>query len=356
MPTPAPVLAAYAAPLANQIAISIESKPGTAIAINPGVSCEGSLALIRAAGGDKVYLSLLVPLDRSSFAEQAMPLALSIARRAGARLDLVKVHTLYALEEPSTGWAPFEPDRETECTQQEQLYLDATARWAATLSPVVVTTDVHNGSAVLPQTVAQSILERAQDVRADLIVMTTHGRGPLSRFGLGSVADELIRRAHQPVLLVRPGENTAGLLPEPILDNMLILLDGSALAEQVLEPALGLAHLMEAQCTLLRVVEERFASADYGASGPLEEAKEYLERIARRAEEQGVEVHTRVVVARDACTAIRAEAEAQASNLIALATHGRSGLKRLLLGSVADTLLRSVAVPMLVYCPSSKER
>ena len=59
-----------------------------------------------------MYLSLLVPLDRSSFAEQALPLALSIARRANARLDLVEVHALYALEDPTAAWVPFEPERE----------------------------------------------------------------------------------------------------------------------------------------------------------------------------------------------------------------------------------------------------
>jgi hypothetical protein len=75
-----------------------------------------------------MYRSLLVPLDRSSFAEQALPLALSIARRAKARLDLAEVHALYALEHPTAGWVPFEPERDAERKRQEQLYLDATAR------------------------------------------------------------------------------------------------------------------------------------------------------------------------------------------------------------------------------------
>lgn len=302
-----------------------------------------------------MYRSLLVPLDQSSFAEQAMPLALSIARRAGARLDLVKVHTLYALDEPSSSWVPFEPARDVECREQEQLYLAATAQWAAAVSPVAVTADVHCGSTVLPFTVAQSILERAQEVQADLIVMTTHGRSPLSRFGLGSVADELIRRARQPVLLVRSGAKRAALLPEPVLDNILILLDGSALAEQILEPALDMARLMEGQCTLLRVVELR-SPDDSGPGGPVDEATQYLERVAHRIEDQGFQVHTRVVVALSAAEAILEEAEAQKSNLIAVATHGRGGFKRLLLGSVADKLIRSARAPILVYRPPNRER
>jgi len=286
-------------------------------------------------------LSLLVPLDRSSFAEQALPLALSIARRANGRLDLVEVHALYAAEGSTGGWLPFDPSRDAECKQQEQLYLDAMAKWVTSVSPVSVTTSVLSGSAVLPETVADGILERASAGKADLIAMTTHGRGLLSRFWLGSVGDEIIRKAPMPVLLLRPSEKAPNLIPEPVLDNILIPLDGSALAEQVLEPALELARLMEARCSLLRVVESRPASA---------EAEVYLERVAARLGQQGLQLRTRVVVARHPVEAILKEAETQASNLIALATHGRGGFKRLLVGSVADKLIRSAAPPVLV-CP-----
>src|SRR5258708_37874782 len=101
-----------------------------------------------------MYLSLLVPLDRSPCAEQALPLALSIARRANARLDLVEVHALYALEDPHAGWASFEPDRDAECTQQEQLYLAATAKWLTSMSAVSATARAPSGSAGLPSTAA----------------------------------------------------------------------------------------------------------------------------------------------------------------------------------------------------------
>ncbi len=304
-----------------------------------------------------MYRSLLVPLDRTELAEQALPLALSIARRARARLDLVEVHTLYALEDPHAGRLPYEPDRDAQRKEQEQLYLDATAKWVTSLSPVSATTGVLSGSAVLPATVAESLLERARAGKADLIVMATHGRGPLGRVGLGSVANELVRRAPLPVLLVRPGEKAPGILPEPALENILIPLDGSALAEQVLEPALDLARLMEARCSLLRIVDLGSSS---GGRGPGEipeqgQAEAYLERVAARLRAQGLQVGTRVVVARHTAGAILEEAQAQGSDLIALATHGRSGLKRLLLGSVADKLIRATATPVFVYRPNDKE-
>jgi nucleotide-binding universal stress UspA family protein len=219
-----------------------------------------------------------------------------------------------------------------------------------------VSTGLLPGSAVLSETVADSILERAWAGKADLIVMATHGRGPLSRFGTGSVTDELIRRAGMPVLLVRPGETAADIFPEPVLDNILIPLDGSALAEQVLGPALELARLMEARCTLLRVVEQPSSRHNGAPDGPPEEAAAYLERMAERVREQGVPAQVQIVVARHVAEAILEEAATQASDLIALATHGRSGLTRLLRASVADRLVRAAACPVLVYCPSGNGR
>jgi nucleotide-binding universal stress UspA family protein len=300
-----------------------------------------------------MYRSLLVPLDRSSFAEQALPAALSIARRAHARLDLVEVHTLYALDDAHAAWCSFEPDRDAERKQQEQLYLDATAKWLTSVTPVSASTGVLSGSTLLAATVADGILERAQAGNADLIVMATHGQGPLTHFGRGSVADELVRRAHVPVLLVRPSEEVPDIIPEPVLDNILIPLDGSALAEQVLQPTLELALLMGARCTLLRVIESRSSHSE-AAGGDLperEQAQAYLDRVAGRAREQGLQVGTRVVMARHAAEAIVQESDMLSCNLIALATHGRGGLKRLLLGSVAEKLVRDARLPVLVYCP-----
>ena len=299
-----------------------------------------------------MYRSILVPLDRSSLAEQALPLARSIAQRANSKLDLVEVHALYALEDPNAGWLPFDRDRDAECKQQEQLYLDATAKWMSSASPITVTAGVLSGSVVLAETVADSILERARTGNADLIVMTTRGRGVVSRFALGSVADELVRRAPIPVLLMRPTEKAPVVTAEPVIDHILIPLDGSPLAEQILEPALDLARLMEARCTLLRVVEARSSPGDRREPSEKSQAEAYLKRVAKRLHEQGYRVRTQVVVARHAVEAILAEAAAQATNLIAVATHGRGGLNRLLLGSVADKLIRTAASPVLVYRPT----
>lgn len=300
-----------------------------------------------------MYRSLLVPLDRSPFAEQALPLALALARRADARLNLVVVHAHYDLEDTHACWAPFDRPVDAEWMRRERDYLDATARRLASTSPVPVTAALLAGSNLLAEFVADGILGRARACGTDLIVTATHARGFLDRLGYGSVADELVRRAGVPVLVLPPRATAAKLIPEPALDDVLIPLDGSPLAERILSPALELARLTEARCTLLRVVPPRSSSGGRGCELPeAARAEEYLEGVAARPRGQGLRVRTRILVARHPAEAILEEAAALTGGLIALATHGRGGLSRLLLGSVASKLVRAAASPLLVYRPA----
>jgi nucleotide-binding universal stress UspA family protein len=107
-----------------------------------------------------MFRSILVPLDRSAFAEAALPPAVAVARRAGAPLHLVEVHELYGVGDPHAGWAPYEPDRDAEWRRREQLYLDATAKWLSAAGDVRVTAGAPCGSAVLLETVADNVLEQ----------------------------------------------------------------------------------------------------------------------------------------------------------------------------------------------------
>ncbi len=177
-----------------------------------------------------MFRSILVPLDGSAFAEQALPLAVDVARRAGAALNLVQVHVLYALNEPAAAWLAFDPAEDAAFKEQERAYLDAVGRRIADPRTPVATSLALGLE-------ADGILEQIQARRADLIVMTTHGRGPVSRFFLGSVADEVVRRSPVPVLLLRPHDPPTGPATPPAISNVMVPLDGSALAEDVLGPA-----------------------------------------------------------------------------------------------------------------------
>ena len=116
---------------------------------------------------------------------------------------------------------------EANVLEQERAYLDGIVKRLASVSPVPVTSALVEGPVI-----AEMLNGHVVTTKADLIVMTTHGRGPLSRFWLGSVADELVRRATTPILVVRPQEKPAIFQAEAVIRHILVPLDGSALAEQ----------------------------------------------------------------------------------------------------------------------------
>jgi nucleotide-binding universal stress UspA family protein len=290
-----------------------------------------------------MFRSLLVPLDQSSPSEQALPLAVAIARRSEAVVELVKVHTLYALEDYASAWVPYEPAKDAEFRKQEQTYLDATAKLLGSIAPVKAATKVLTGL------VGEAILGHAKATNADLIVMTTHGRGPTSRFFLGSVADELVRSATVPVLLVRPSDPAPQFVPEPRIESILVPLDGSKLAEQALAPAVELARLFDAKCTLFRVVDSR-------ANGRGKtEANAYLHQIANKLRDSDISIQTANVFGQRPADVICEQARALPNGLVVLATHGWGGVRRMLLGSTADKVIRAIEVPLLVCGPIEQQ-
>jgi nucleotide-binding universal stress UspA family protein len=300
-----------------------------------------------------MYRNLLVPLDGSPFAEHALPVATTIARRCGAALQLVRVHVPAA---PPFSGGELAADCVLELTlrEQDRLYLGEVVKRVSAASSVQPTARLLDGSP------ADAIHVDAVATGADLVVMATHGRGPLSRFWLGSVADELIRRLPMPILLIRPKEGAAKLGDEASLRHIVIALDGSKLAEQILAPALALGSIMHADFTLVFAIEPVVVPATLGGNAPsgadpevVQDAQAYLDQTAESLRQQGLVVQTRLVVNQLAAAAILDEAHARAADLIALATHGRSGFTRLLLGSVADKVVRGATGAVLVHRPSA---
>jgi nucleotide-binding universal stress UspA family protein len=316
-----------------------------------------------------MFRSILVPLDGSPFGEHALPYALSIARRTGATVKLLNVLTPIAT---LYGEAPLFVDDQLEQrlrdrqVEAQEKYLDRVARRVEAASAVKVVKLVDDGE------IASTIRAQAARNRADLIVMTTHGRGPLGRFWLGSVADELVRESPVPVLLMRPTEEKVDLTREPPLKHFLVPLDGSPLAEQMLPRAVELGRFLGADFTLMRVVKPVATVVPVGDAGTLgfevramaervetlqqklvTEAQDYLERLAKPLRESGLTVVTRVDVAEQPATAVLRDAVPAVIDVVALETHGRRGLSRLFLGSVADKVIRGAHVPVLVHRPAA---
>jgi nucleotide-binding universal stress UspA family protein len=305
-----------------------------------------------------MYDSVLVPLDGSTFAEQALPLALELCRRSGATLHVVLVHDAFAAV-PQYGEPPvLDHSVDVASRRQEEEYLEAVARPLANAGVVVV-------SRLLEGPVAHSLTEYARVSGIELVVLTTHGRGVFSRFWIGSVADRLLRQLELPMLVLRP-HASRGAPAASQLRRIMVPLDGSPLAEAVLGPALRLGELLGAQFTLYSaVVQTPPIQLPYpgimvipeqpAVTSMLErQAAEYLDGLAKTLTDRGLSVDTAVELTTDSVSAISTWAERHGADLIALATHGYGGATRLLLGSVADKLLRSATVPVLVWRPDAE--
>jgi nucleotide-binding universal stress UspA family protein len=270
-----------------------------------------------------MYHSIMVPLDGSLFGEQALPLACSIARRVGATLRLAHAH-LPLLPMFIETVPIFDEEREAQVRAAEQAYLESLARHLAADHSIAVTTSL------LDAPVDDALLADAAAASVDLVVMATHGRGALSRFWLGSVAERLVRRATMPILLVRPTDKAPDPPPEPSIRHVLVPLDGSSLAEQVLPHAIAIGSV-EGEYILLQSIEA--VESEYGtelyAAGRTEAGYEqlranahcYLDRVAKHLRAESLRVHTRVVDGPPA-RAILEYARDQGVDLIAMATHG----------------------------------
>ncbi|HEY7682623.1 MAG TPA: universal stress protein [Gemmatimonadales bacterium] len=304
------------------------------------------------------YRSICVPLDGSPFAEQAMPLAMEVARRSEAILQIAFVHhpvpaLATALEVPA-----IEAQLDQEARGRERAYLGSLVERVRKSVTAPVTEVVLDGP------VSDALETHIENSGTDLVVMSTHGRGPMSRFWLGSVADQLMRRLHIPLLLVRPSQPAA---PPTSIRRILVTLDGSPFAERAIDAAVALGRPFGAEYALLMVVEPPLPIADpsglmvvpvaVDAEKQLREAAaNYLEGVAARLRKEGLTVTTHPVEAPAAAATIIEQADALRVDLIAIASHGAGGITRLVVGSVADKVIRGSAHPTLVVRPTGATR
>ena len=297
-------------------------------------------------------MKILVPVDGSEFSEQAMPAAIQIAARCNAVVHIARSHALplAAAIAPVSGYYNDALDRETRVAEMTYLR-NAAARWSSASTTVI-------RPFCLDAPIVEALSAHAVEHAVNLIVMTTHGRGGLSRAWLGSVADRLVRTVHVPVLLRRPSSVESALLSAARISRVLIPLDGSVLAESIIDHAIAIGSLTRAGYTLLQVVAPPIIAS---ASATIEsgamaaqlraEAHAYLSRQAALLRARGFDVDTRVIMQMNIAAAIVEEAVESSCDVIAMATHGRSGWSRIALGSVADKVLRSAPVPLLVMSP-----
>ncbi len=298
---------------------------------------------------------IIVPLDGSELAERAVPVAAYLARRAGADLRLLHVHVPIPAQPIHVEGLPVIDEHMRSLRREhEQAYLEEASHRLAG--------HVGVATALLDGPIAAALAEYAQRSGARLMVMATHGRSGLERAWLGSVVDEMVRVSPVPLLLVRP---EAGFIPGPFR-RILVALDGSTLAEAILDHAVHLARVEpEAEMILLDVLQPLASAAWVPPTAALhaedllareERARDYLHGVSRRLQGAGLRVRARVEVAPSIASTILEVARGEGADVVALATHGRSGLVRLALGSVADKLVRGSRTPVLLFRPLSSQR
>jgi nucleotide-binding universal stress UspA family protein len=327
-----------------------------------------------------MFARILVPLDGSILAERAIPVAARIARAAGDTVVLLRVIGIpnaYGpyLYQPYASQAPVFAQEILDAEQAKaEYYLRDVAR-SECLEDVRVEMKAYSGTA------AATILEMAQLMHVDLIVMSSHGRTGFKRWALGSVAQKVARHCPLPVLLLREGSpqtldrhaNRRGPL------RALVALDGSPFSEAALLPAAQLITALaapgQAALHLTQVVKRQLAGSKevYEVSVDEEEqamqgAANYLSSIAENVHKRQIAVPelsvTWSVVAKEdvAGTLIRmaelgedmSMADVQACGLIAMATHGWGGLRHRMAGSVTGRVLDGTTLPLLIVHPQQQ--
>ena len=311
-----------------------------------------------------MYKRILVPLDGSARAEQAIPVAARIARALGGSVILLRVAT-----------APVDTGKYSSTSGYVEETVDADLTGATSYLENIAGSNELDGIKTEIKTfvgaVAPTILSAAQSFHAHLIVMCSHGYTGFKRWALGSVADKVARHSSIPVLVLRErGPLPATADHQPV--RVLVPVDGSSLSEAVLEPAAYLAAAL-AEATsqqgalhLLRVVDlptsgGKFKSDAHIDTGLKEQVKhedeEYLATLVNRLSEGGDLAHLDLAITSsveadpDIAEAIVKKSEQDKFDFIAIATHGRGGVQKWTMGSVAGRVLHATMLPLLIMRP-----
>jgi nucleotide-binding universal stress UspA family protein len=291
---------------------------------------------------------LLVPLDGSKLAEAVLPAVRELARRFGARVTL-----LHVLERA----APKTVHGESHLADaaQAEAYLAGVARDLGA-EAIRVDTHVHPN---VERDVVRSLVEHAVELGSDLIVLATHGNGGLRDIVVGSIAEQVLGRGRTPILLIRP-EFVSGSEPFQVR-RLLVPLDGTPDSERALPLAEGMARAFQADTVLLRVVPTRgslpgdqaavavMLPSATAAALEMEQAAagDYLRRLSQSLADEGLAASEEVMRG-DPTAVVLDEARRLGVDLVAMATHGKSGLEAFWSGSIGHRLSERLPVPLLI--------
>jgi nucleotide-binding universal stress UspA family protein len=298
-----------------------------------------------------MYRQMLIPLDGSNVSEQVLPYARLLARKLNLPVELLAVVDAVGLA------ASLSPDEKRKVEsliahtwRDSAAFLESISK---TFPEVSVKRTVENGRP------GEVVIEKAAADTGTLITMATHGRSGIDRWLLGSVTEKVLRGTRNPLLLVRAG-TSGGNDGEAKLERVIVPLDGSALAEKALPHAADLAKSMNLELVLLRAYTLTQIISTYDDYVPdwnkLEavskgEAISYLDEKARELKQNGLTHVSALVLEGEAAEQIIDLAHRTANSLVVMCSHGRSGVGRWVLGSVAEKVARHSAGPLLLIRP-----
>jgi nucleotide-binding universal stress UspA family protein len=302
-----------------------------------------SIVVGKEQGEKMVFSNVIVPLDGSRDAASAIPVARSLATLGGGRISLVRV-----VHRPAGLFASH-----VNQVHNASAYLDEVVRDELARVEQPVSTSVRSGDVV------EAILSEVDDTGSSVIVMATRGHSGVVRAMLGSVASELLSKSPVPVVVVR-----AGAQPMEHVRQILVPVDGSAESERAMSAAADLAAVAGANMTLLQVVppgpiptwaSETAVAVELGQyadpgqvdRAALADARQYVNTLAGRLETKRVSVEALAMLG-DVPKTITETAEGIRADLIVMRTRGHTGATRAVLGSVADEVVRSAGVPVML--------
>ncbi len=291
-----------------------------------------------------MFKRILIPLDQSALAEKALTYLSRFIDPATTEVVLLSVLETMRYAANVYQYAPSMID---EVYKSYELYLQTMQLWLHDHG-YVGSTKLVEGDA------AAQILAVAKKTDADLIAMTTHGRSGIARLAMGSIAERVVQDATLPVLLVR--DQTA--MPHAKIEHILVPLDGSMFAEQALNQAQTLAKTTGAELRLLEVIPP--SEIQYGSVYPpgqistasindvvFNNAEANMKSLALRMQAAGVTCQT-TVLRGDPASVICDVVNESKIDVVVISTHGRTGFKRWVYGSVANQVLHGVNCPILV--------
>ena len=306
---------------------------------------------------------ILVPLDGTDVAEGILPWVSRIAKKANIPLVLLTVVDPNSIEYPSG--APLSSQsstREDWTIFRDQIEESSRIHTLDTLNAMAARLRDNGVSAEAKATLgnpAEQILRASEEEGCGLIAMSTHGRNLIGRSILGSVTDKVLHSSSVPVLTVTPDRAKAYQEKGATLATIVAPLDGSELAERVLPYVEEMAGSLSLEVLLVRVVRMEYPSYLYTETAIqfpdftediVREAGRYLEGVSKNLRAKGLTVENRVLRGAPAPALLNLARETT-GNLIAMTTHGRSGLDRWMMGSVTEALIRGSGDPVLVVRP-----